>query len=314
MADISKVAEYYPATRDFRRNDRLGFRGDVLSYWSNVEADSYSTDAQGFRHTVFGGSKYSLVECTRSPRYGVALGPSTFMGSGVAGNENTLASRLSERFGFPVANAAMPGGDSRNLHTLLIGLLATAKQPPAIIILSNGGDLARVCSAGHSDPVFGSPNHVQMKAIREFDIPLDPEAEFRKLLVFTKLWTSVTASLCKARKIPLVFVHQSTFFEKTKPSAIERACKLGEPIIQSQERLFSYFRQFNPRFFAKRRELASELGLPLGAVDSDRLEFIDEFHINADSFKLLSDAVADAAEPLLGVSKPKPAKKKASTA
>jgi hypothetical protein len=303
MADINKVAEHYPAVRDFRLSELIGFRGDVLSYWANLSKPSFSTDSQGFRHSTFGGKSYSVVECTQSPRYGIVLGASNLFGAGVAGNENTLASRLAERFGFPFANAAMPGGNSRNLNSLLVGLMAGAKQPPAVVVLSNGGDLANFCESGFVDPIFGSPNHVQIKAIREMGLKADTDSHFEALLVFTSLWTSATATLCRARKTPLVMVHQSTFFEKTKPSAIERECRLGEP-RGGQKRLFANFRKYNAPFFAKRRELAERLNIPIAGVGlTDRLGFVDEFHLDADGIKVLSEAVGDSIAPLLATEK-----------
>lgn len=300
MADINKIAERYPAVRDFRMTDLIGFRGDVLSYWANLDKPSFSTDAQGFRHSTFGGKTLSVAECTQGPRYGIVLGASNLFASGVAGNENIMASRLAERFGFPFANAAMPGGNSRNLNSLLVGLMAGAKQPPAIVVLSNGGDLANFCEAGFVDPIFGSPNHVQLKAITERGMKADTDSHFDALLVFTTLWTSATAALCRARKVPLVLVHQSTFFEKTKPTAVERECQLGEPTRASQQRLFANFRKYNPPFFAKRRELAKRFKLPIAGVGlTEKLAFIDEFHLDTEGITVLSKAVGDTVEPLL---------------
>lgn len=300
MADINKVAEHYPAVRDSRMTDLIGFRGDVLAYWANLDRPSFSTDTQGFRHSTFGGKTMSVADCTQSPRFGIVLGASNLFAPGVAGNENIMASRLAERFGFPFANAAMPGGNSRNLNSLLIGLMAGAKQAPAVVILSNGGDLANFCEAGFVDPVFGSPNHVQLKAIAETGLKADADSHFETLLVFTSLWASATAMLCRARKVPLVLVHQSTFFEKTKPSAVELECRLGEPARPAQKRLFANFRKYNAPFFAKRQQLAERLQIPIAGLGlTDRLEFIDEFHLTADGIKVLSKAVGDAIEPLL---------------
>lgn len=312
MSDINKVAEHFPAVRDFRMTELIGFRGDVLSYWANLNKPSFSTDAQGFRHSMLGGKAWSVAECTQSPRYGIVLGASNLFGAGVGGNENVMASRLAERFGFPFANAAMPGGNSRNLNSLLVGLMAGAQQPPAVVVLSTGGDLANFCEAGFVDPVFGSPNHVQLKAIAEMGIKADADSHFEKLLVFTSLWTSATATLCRARKVPLVSVHQSTFFEKKKPSAVELECKLGEPGRAGQKRLFANFRKYNPGFFAKRQELADRFGIPLAGVGlTERLSFLDEFHLDAEGIKLLSQAVGDSIEPLLEGSKPGGKKAKA---
>lgn len=303
MADSTKIAEHFPAAQDFRMKEITTFRGDVIFYRPNVVKPSFSTDAQGFRHSTFGGRNWSVVECTQSPRYGITLGASNIFAPGVAGNENVIASRLAERFGFPFANAALPSGNSRNLNSLLIGLLAGAKRPPAIVVLSNGGDLANFCAAGIVDPIFGSPNHLQLKN-RPRQIPeTDMDAEFPKLLTFTALWLSATATLCRMRKVPLVLLHQSTFFEKKRATAVERDCKLGEVKTDKRKRLFSDFRKYGPHFFGRRQELAKQFGLPIAGVGvTDRLTFFDEFHLDADGLGVLSEAVGDKIEPLLGTS------------
>lgn len=312
MADINLIAEHYPAIRDFRLKELIAFRGDVLSYCANLDKPGFSTDAQGFRHSTLKGRKYSLLECRQSQRYGLVLGPSTIFGSGVAGNENTMPSLLAERFGFPFGNCAMPGGNSRNLNSLLVGLLAASECPPAVVVLSNGGDIANFCDTGFADPVFGSPNHVQIKAIRESGVANDIQGGFSKLLAFTKLWTSMTVGLCKARDIPVVMVHQSTFFEKGTPSAVERHGRLGEPTLVGQNAMFANFRRFNGPFFVHRKKLADQLGIPLAGVGlTDDFNFIDEFHLDADSLKRLSDAVGDEIEPLIAAGKPKAPRKKA---
>jgi hypothetical protein len=64
----------------------------------------FSTDAGGFRHSVFRGETFSVADITRRDRYGLVLGPSSVYGFGLAGNENTMPSRLAEHLGFPFAN------------------------------------------------------------------------------------------------------------------------------------------------------------------------------------------------------------------
>jgi hypothetical protein len=313
MVDSTKIAEHFPAAQDFRMKEITTFRGDVIFYRANVVKPSFSTDAQGFRHSTFDGRNWSVVECTQSPRYGITLGASNIFAPGVAGNENTIASRLAERFGFPFATAAMPSGNSRNLNSLLVGLLAGAKHPPAVIVLSNGGDLANFCAAGIVDPIFGSPNHLQIKNRPRQISEIDMDAEFPKLLVFTALWLSVTATLCQMRNIPLVLLHQSTFFEKGSATAVERECRLGEAKTDQRKRLFSDFAKYGPPFFARRQELARKFGLPIGGVGvTDRLTFFDEFHPDAAGLRLLSEAVGDVIEPLLMEKKPASRKQTAS--
>ena len=116
MANREKILELRPELADFRTKLNVTMRGDVLTYFPNKRCASFSTDAGGFRHSVFDGREYSVADCLRSERCGLVLGASNVFGSGVAGNENVMASLLAERFGFPFANAAMPGANSRNLH------------------------------------------------------------------------------------------------------------------------------------------------------------------------------------------------------
>lgn len=300
MADSTKISEHYPAVRDFRPKELILFRGDVLSYRANLETPSYSTDAQGFRHSMLGGKSYSVADCLQSRRYGLILGASNVFAVGLGGNENTMASLLAERFGFPFANASMPGANTRTLNSLFVGLMAGASKAPDVVILSNGGDLANFCDAGFVDPIFGSPNYVQSKIIRKLGLAAEVDDQLDALLVFTSLWVSTMAALCKARKIPLVLLHQSTFFEKSAPTEVERDCKLGETNRRGQMRLFGNFRKFNGPFFAKRQELAKRFDLPIAGVGlSDQLSFIDEFHVDAAGMKVLSDAVADTIAPLV---------------
>jgi hypothetical protein len=175
--------------------------------------------------------------------------------------------------------------------------------------------MAIFCETGFADPIFGSPNHVQFKAIREAGLKSDKEAAFSRMMVFSKLWTSVTANLCKSRNIPVVMVLQTTFFEKSEPTELERKFKLGEPSRESQAKLFANFRRFNRRFFDHSLALAKDLGMPVGGAGlAERLSFIDEFHLDADGVELLSEAVGDAIEPLLGGAQTKTAKKKAPAA
>ena len=146
MANYQKIIELRPEMADFFENRRkIGVRGDVLTYWPNIRCDSFTTDSAGFRHSTFEGKELSLADCLHAGRYGIALGASNLFGFGLAGNENCLPSLLSQRFGFPFANAAMPGANSRNLHSLLVGLIAGAGRPPAVVVHSNGGDLAGFC-------------------------------------------------------------------------------------------------------------------------------------------------------------------------
>src|ERR1700759_399387 len=104
MANYDKIIELHPEMREFFENrKKIGYRGDVLTYWANQRAQGYSTDSAGFRHSTLGGREYSVAECLHSDRYGIVLGASNLFGFGVAGNQNCMPSLLAERFGFPFA-------------------------------------------------------------------------------------------------------------------------------------------------------------------------------------------------------------------
>lgn len=301
MANYQKIMQLQPEMADFFRNRSLiGVRGDVLSYWANTSTDSFSTDAAGFRHSMFQGKSYSVADCLQSSRYGIVLGASNLFGFGVAGNENCMASLLAERFGFPFANAAMPGGNSRNLNSLLVGLIVGAPRPPVVVVHSSGGDLANFCESSLADSIFGSPNHIQLKSLKEGGVEADPDQNFPRLLAFTSLWTSAIATVCRAYEAGLVFIHQSTFFEKAKPSALELECALGAPSHPKQVRQFANHRQFNEPFYLRRKAIADQLQIPLaGWALKKPLGFLDEFHCDRDGIRLMSEAVGKQVEPLL---------------
>src|SRR6478672_953164 len=164
MANYKKLVRQQPTLREFIQNREWVHRGEVLVYKPNVSCSAFSIDATGFRHSTWNGARFSLPDCRSSDRYGVVLGASNIYGFGVVGNENTLPSLLAERFGFPFANAALPGGNSRNLHSLLYGLLVGSKHAPEVVVFSNGGDLAGFCESSFCDPLFGSPNRSQLKS------------------------------------------------------------------------------------------------------------------------------------------------------
>jgi hypothetical protein len=303
MANYEKIVELRPEMGDFFHNRaNIAFRGDVLTYGANVRTDSFTTDSMGFRHSTLNGRTLSVADCVQSRRYGIVLGSSIQFGFGVAGNENCMASLLADRFGFPFANAAMPGGNSRNLHSLLTGLIAGAGHPPAVVAHSSGGDVGNFCESGFADPIFGSPNRAQLKSVEKRPTDDEPDADrnFARLLAFTALWTSSLANLCRAHRTPLVSIQQSTFFEKSAPSPFERQAGLGEPFHASQARQFARHRKFDAAFYAKRKALADQLGIPLAGWGlSDQLSFIDEFHLDRDGTQLMSKTVGDTIEPLL---------------
>lgn len=299
MADYREISKVYPAMDDFLRNQTMiRLRGDVLAYAANVSAPSFSTDSHGFRHSTLNGTSLSIVDCVNSERYGLVLGASNSFGFGVAGNENTMASIVSERLGIPFANCALPGATSRNLNSLLISIIAGSPRPPSIVILSSGGDLATFCDGCIADPVFGSPNRNQIAA--EFDrgrSPPEPEPYFSHLLHFSSLWAQVIAKTCARQGASLLMVHQSTFFEKSEPTPQELSFQLGVPLNVHQERMFANHIRFDEGYFSNRKAVADQLEVPLvGWGETGQLGFIDEFHLDRESTRSLSEKVADEIE------------------
>src|SRR5688572_30020096 len=165
MADYQKIIRHRPEVREFIRNRRWVHRGDVVAYGPNIRCKSFSTDAAGFRHSVFAGKTLSVSDCLDNDRYGIVLGPSNVYGFGLAGNENTMPSLLAERFGFPFANVGLPEGNSRSLFSLLMALTARAPRPPAVVLHLSGGDFTSFCYTSIADAVFGPPNIKQMDMV-----------------------------------------------------------------------------------------------------------------------------------------------------
>lgn len=302
MADYEKIVARYPEMADFIRAQRtIRYRGEVMAYAAKVRAPSFSTDEGGFRHSTLGGKTYSVGECLTSERYGVLIGASNLFGFGVAGNENTMPSLLAERFGFPFANAGLPGGNSRNLYGLMLAFLARAPHPPAVVVHSSGGDLATFCNSSLADPVFGSPNRGQRQGpLKERSLTADAEQQLPHMLAFTSLWTGAIANLCRAYKVPLVLIHQSSVFEKAKLTETEKEMDLGKAIHGWQEREFDKWRRFGAAFYERRTAIAENRRIPLaGRGLGDRLTFIDEFHCDREGTALLSQSVGDAVAELL---------------
>jgi hypothetical protein len=301
MANYDKVLEFHPGAEDFiQTRGSMRYRGEVLAYGRNLRLSGFSTDSAGFRHSTFNGQSLSVADCLGGKRHGIVLGASNTFGFGLAGDENTTPSLLADRFGFPFANIALPAATSRNLHTLLLANLARSKRRPAVVVLSNGGDLASFCMASVADIVFGPPNLGQLKLAKRRSVPPSPESNLPKLLGFTSLWTSAIALLCRAHQIPLVMIHQSTFFEKSKPTKSELESELGVARRAEHEVQFANHRKFNDPFFERRQAIAEQVQAPLAGLGfGDELGFIDEFHCDRDSVRLLTAAIGDMVEPLI---------------
>lgn len=290
-----------PEVREFIRNRRWVHRGDVIAYGPNIRCDSFSTDAAGFRHSVFGGKTLSAHDCLQGERYGLVLGPSNVYGFGLAGNENTMPSLLAERFGFPFANIGLPEGNSRNLFSILAAFIARAPRPPAVVVHISGGDFTNFCYTSIADPVFGSPNLLQMRQVlKERGGRPPPEPQIRPLLAFSSLWIRAIAQLCRANRIPLVLGDDTTFFEKLEPSEIDREAELGKPFNAPQARQFATHKKFVDDYSERRKSLAKALDVPLaGPGRTNNIGFIDEFHYDRDGTRALCDDFAKAIQTLL---------------
>lgn len=301
MANYQGIVRLRPEVRDFIRNRRWVHRGDVITYGPNIRCAAFSTDALGFRHSTFRGELLSVADCIRRERYGLVLGPSSVYGFGLAGNENTMPSVLGERLGFPFANIGLPEGNSRNLHAMLLAIVARAPHPPAAVLHISGGDFTSFCYTSIADPVYGSPNLKQMKsAIEERGARPAPERQMPALLAFTSLWIRAIADLCRARKIALVLANDTTFFEKSKPSDSDVQSSLGIATSPAQQRQFTIHKRFVRDYGARRDMLSQKLGVPLaGPGDDNDLGFIDEFHYDREGTRWLCDDFASAFEPLL---------------
>ena len=301
MANYQNIVRLRPEVRDFIRNRRWVHRGDVISYGPNIRCESFSTDAAGFRHSVLSGQTLSVQDCLRSEHYGLVLGPSNVYGFGLAGNENTMPSVLAERFGFPFANVGLPEGNSRSLFSLLAAFVARAPRPPAVVVHISGGDYTSFCYTSIADPVFGSPNLLQMQqALKERGGAPPPESQIKPLLAFTTLWIRSIAQFCRMNRIPLVLGNDTTFFEKREPSQIERECGLGKPSNAAQQRQFETHRKFGTQYSRRREEIAKALDVPLaGPGLANDMGFIDEFHYDRDGTRMICDDFARAIESLL---------------
>lgn len=301
MANYQAIMRLRPEVREFTRNRKWVHRGDVVTYGPNISCDSFSTDAAGFRHSVFQGRTMSARECREQERYGLILGPSSVYGFGLAGNENTMPSLLAERFGFPFANIGLPEGNSRNLHSILTAFVARAPRPPSVVVHISGGDFTGFCYTSIADPIFGSPNLLQVKrAVEERGGRVPDQPQIKPLLAFTTLWIRAIGQLCRMHKIPLVLGNDTTFFEKREPSAIERESELGKPFNAAQARQFEVHKAFVGDYSDRRKAAAEALGVPLaGPGLTNDIGFIDEFHYDRDGTRALCDDFAEAIQTLL---------------
>lgn len=300
MANYETILRHRPYFKEFVLQQRLIHRGDVIIFPPNHRSASFSTDGRGFRHTQFEGEDLSVAAICQRERYGLVLGGSRTFALGVAGNENTMSSLLSARFGFPFANVALPQGNSRNLSSLLFAYMCRSPNQPAAVVHCNSGDLTGYNYSGMADPVFGSPNPKQVPLVAKERKAPPPEQFLPAMLAFSTLWTQSIALLCAGRKVPFVLTNDSSFFEKRKPSARDIECDLGVPHHPGDKRWFEGHKASAQQFFERRQALAERLEFPLaGPGSSNDLGFIDEFHFDEDGTRAITDDVAVALGPLL---------------
>lgn len=301
MANLRTLMRLRPEYGAFHNQRNLVHRGDVVVFRPNIRTNYFSTDPTGFRHSTLSGAALGVGDALKRDRYGIVLGSSHIFGLGIVGNENTLPSVLSDRFGIPFANVSMPEGNSRNLFSLLHAFIIRAGRPPAVVIHFSGGDFTNFCMGGTADSVFGSPNLKQIGNASERAPSYPPSEKVAPaLLAFTSLWTRSILQLCRARRIPVILGNDTTFFEKDEPSEYERQCELGTSFNPLQDHWFPTHKKFIAQFLARRRSIADNLGVPVaGPTSSNDIGFIDEFHYDADGARTLANDVAKAIEPLL---------------
>ena len=301
MANYEAIHRLRPYFSEFVFPKILKHRGDTLTFPPNFRGQTYTTDSGGYRHTVFEGKHLSVADVVRAPRYGITLGTSRGFGVGLPGNENTMASLLTQRFGFPFANVSLPQGNSRNLFSVLLAILIRQRRKPSAVVHFSTGDFTGFCYSAMSDSIFGSPNARQVKLIEQGQQPAShSDRGMEDMLAFTSLWTKAIANICNGAKIPLVLAHDTSFFEKLQPSPTEIECELGKPSFTYEQRWFSGHRAYARRFYNRREGLAQRLGIPLaGPGVGNDLGFIDEWHYDEEGTRTMATHIGDALEPLL---------------
>ncbi len=290
MADYRKIALHHPEVREYIRLRKWVHRGDAVAYGPNLEGRHLSTDAMGFRHSVFEGKRLSVGDCTRQERYGLVFGPSNVYGFGLPGNEATFPSVMGEQFGFPFGNVSFPEGTSRSAYSVLLNLITNAKRRPAAVLLLTGGDFTSFCYTGIADPVFGPPDLFSSDgAIKERAGKIDVRKEFGRLLAYSRLWTAAIISLCRQTGVPLAFGDDVTFFEKAAPSDYDLECRMGIGSTSRQEQQFAIHRALAKSFTDARFAQVQNAGVPIGGPGhGNRITYVDEFHYDAPGVRALS--------------------------
>lgn len=196
MANYRTLVRYFPAAQDYLQQRKWVRRGDVLAYAPGARTPSFSTDDFGFRHTRFEDRDIGIANIEDYERIGFVLGSSHIFGFPLGHNGETLPSRLSERFGYPVFGIAYPEADTRTLHATLLRLLRQFAKRTEHVILITGGDFTRYCYVEGADPLFGPPI---LPVDARFRPAADTETEFANFLHFTRFWTKACGELARSR-------------------------------------------------------------------------------------------------------------------
>lgn len=291
MADYRKISAHLPEVREYIRLRKWVRRGDAVAYGANIEGKHLSTDALGFRHSVFRGERLSLADCLQKERYGLVLGSSNVYGFGLPGNDATLPSVIGERLGFPFGNISFPEVNTRTLYCQLLAIVARVKQRPSAVLLMTGGDFTAFCYTGIADATFGTPDLLSAgEAIKERGGEVEVRKEFPRLVAYTQLWTGAIIDLCKRFRIPLAIGEDVTFFEKAGPSERDIEFGLGVGRSAPQERQFKIHRAFVKTYGDARVKQANLFGVPMtGPGHGNSITYVDEFHYDAPGVQALAD-------------------------
>lgn len=298
MADYRKIAAHLPEVREYIRLRKWVHRGDAVAYAPNIEGKHISTDAVGFRHSVFAGERLSVGDCTQRERYGVVLGSSNVYGFGLPGNGDTLPSQVGERLGMPFGNVSFPEANTRSMYAVLLNLVVRAKHRPSAVLLLTGGDFTSFCYTGLADPVFGTPDlFSNAEALKQRGGRPDTAKEFPKLVAYTQLWCGAIIDLCRRAAIPLALGEDVTFFEKAAPSERDVACELGVAKSPEQERQFALHRALVVPYGAVRTKQMDAARVPIGGPGIlNDITYVDEFHYDASGARALAEHFAGAME------------------
>ncbi len=291
MANYRALVRHYPPALEYLRQAIWIRRGDVLAYAPQLTANAFSTDAYGFRHSWFDGRHLGLQDLPQFDKVGLVFGSSHVFGFGLGHNRETLPSQLGELHGYPFFGISYPEADSRTLHSTFVRLARQYAGKIAKAVLITGGDFTRYCYVELADPLFGPPFLPQNPNLAQ---PPNEPAHFANLVHFTSFWSRRFAETAGEIDAAFCLLDDVTFFEKTAPDELERACQLGTPQDDGHRRRFDAHSRRALVFQADRRRFAAESGVALAPFPApDTLKFIDEFHYRAETQALIAQTLVE---------------------